>query len=109
MLLQKQALSANDIVVFKTLGGDEVLGKLSAIDDSSVTIARPIALRLHQMPNGQGAVGFEPYMLGLEDDAKVTFKFGALVVQPVKARAELAANYTKATTGIEVPVNKLVV
>jgi hypothetical protein len=108
MLITKQ-VAPNDIVVFKTIGGEEVLGKLISMDGTTLIITRPIALRVHQMQNGQSGVVFEPFMLGSEDEAKVTFWLSSLMILPIKARAELAAQYVKVTTGLEVPVSKLVV
>jgi hypothetical protein len=109
MLVEKQAVKPGDIVVLKTVTGDEVISKLLSLDDTSISLNKPILLKLHFMGNGQGAVGFEPYMLGLDEFGKVTISLSHVVVMPAKARGDLASQYTKATTGLEVPNSKLVI
>lgn len=102
MLITKK-YGANDIVAIKLNSGEEILTKIIEIkDDGTIIATKAFTMVLMQGPSGQGAVSFAPFMIGAEDDAKIELTKDKFIVI-VKARADAAAQYIQATTGIEMP------
>jgi hypothetical protein len=108
MLVTKQKVNVNDIVAMKLISGEEIIAKIIAMDGGEYTLAKPFVQTLHAMPNGQGAVGFAPFMLSLDPHATVTVNTNKLLIEPIKARQDAAAQYIKATSGLDVPPANIV-
>lgn len=102
MLITKK-YSANDIVAIKLNSGEEILTKIVEIkEDGTIVATKAFTMVLMQGAQGQGAVTFAPFMLGADDDAKIELSKDKFIVI-VKARADAAAQYIQATTGLEMP------
>jgi len=83
----------NDIVTLKVLGGDEIIGRLTAVD-GSVTINKP-----HVVMMGQQGFGLVPYIMTAGPDVKVDFK-SEHIFSLVKTYEPVAKEYIKQTSGL---------
>lgn len=95
MLIQTP-YKVNDIVTLKVLGGDEVVGRLTAVEDGFVTVSKP-----HAVMMGQQGFGLVPYIMTAGPDVKVDFKFEH-TLSVVKTYEGVAKEYIKQTSGIMV-------
>ena len=86
----------SDIVTVKILGGDEVVGRLTAIDNGVVTLNKP-----HAVMMGQQGFGLAPYVLTAGPDFKINIK-DEHIVCIVKTFDGVAKEYTKQTSGLMV-------
>jgi hypothetical protein len=85
----------NDTITLKTSAGEEVVARFIAEDPTSITVQKPLAI----MANGQG-LGLGPFAFTIDQDSKVKLnKNGVLFVH--KTESEMAKQYVKSTTGIE--------
>lgn len=95
--------STGEVVVFKLVSGEEVVGKVTDITADAVTITKPILLVAQMMPNGQAALNFAPFMVGAEEAGNYRFNLDRLVCGPMTPRQDISSNYLKATTGLDIP------
>ena len=94
-MLIETPYKVNDIVTLKILGGDEVVGRLIAID-GNVTINKP-----HAVMMGQQGFGLAPYVLTAGPDFKIDVK-DQHIVCIVKTYDPVAKEYIKQTSGLMV-------
>lgn len=111
MLIQKSAASEpnnGDIVTLKLLTGEEIIGKMSAntglFTDGYVVVDKPVVLQVSPTPKGL-AMAFTPVLFAGEENASLKVFKAQIAIGPVKARQEIAAQFIKSTTGLEVPIN----
>jgi hypothetical protein len=103
MLINKANAPAapGDVVCVKLINGEEILAKLVSVDGDDYTITRPVILALVPVGNGQAAVNFAPFSVGLDDSTKLVINFSRMLYRPMLARKDAADQYSKSTTGIE--------
>lgn len=95
MLIQK--LKKDDIVVFRTVGSDEVIGKLIEESDTSYKVSKPLALAMTQ----QG-VGMTAYVIMADPEA--TFEFlKSTIITAVLANKQAKDAYTQSTSKLVTP------
>lgn len=94
-MLIETPYKVGDIVTLKVLGGDEVVGRLAAID-GFVTINKP-----HAVMMGQQGFGLVPYIMTAGPDVKVEFK-SEHIFSIVKTFDGVAKEYIKQTSGLVV-------
>lgn len=92
---------ARDVIAIKFVNGEEILAMFQKQEGDKITVTNPVIMQLVPVGNGQGAVQFAPFMLGVKDDAEYTFSLDKLMIDPIKARADAASQYMKATSSIE--------
>jgi hypothetical protein len=109
MLIEKKdTVAENDVVCFRVLTGEEIIGKLISQDDASVTLTKPIVAQLAMIGPNEARLGFGPFMATIDEDkARVRFERSKLLTDPLKARKDIAAQYTQMTTGLAVPAQGL--
>jgi hypothetical protein len=90
-----------DVLAIKFGTGEEILATLVGTDGTNMTVTKPVIMQLVHAGNGQGAVQFAPFMLGVDDDQEYTFALNTLMIQPIKERKDSASQYLKATSSIE--------
>ncbi len=95
-MLIETPYKVSDIVTLKVLGGDEVVGRLAAIENGTVTINKP-----HAVMMGQQGFGLVPYIMTAGPDVKVEFK-SEHIFSVVKTYKGVAEEYIKQTSGIVV-------
>lgn len=83
-----------DIITIKILGGDEVVGRLTAIEDGCIVVNKP-----HAVMMGQQGFGLAPYVLTAGPDFKINLK-DEHIVCIVKTFEGVAKEYTKQTSGL---------
>lgn len=104
MLIERNdAPAINDIVAFRLISGEEVVGKLVAQSSATLTLTRPVAIAMQMVSPSQAQLSFAPFMTAAADDGRVVFSQTALATQPMHPRRDVMASYIKATAGIEVP------
>ena len=82
-----------DIVTLKVLGGDEIIGRLTAVD-GTITINKP-----HIVMLGREGFGLVPYIMTAGPDVKVDFK-SEHIFSLIKTFEPVAKEYIKQTSGL---------
>lgn len=100
MLLQP-APKATDIVSFRLINGEEIIGKISSINPVTVQISHPIIVLSHVNQNGV-QIGFGPYMVSIPEEQIVTFEIDKMLTRPMISRKDIADQYRSATSSIEI-------
>jgi hypothetical protein len=89
----------NDTVTLKLVSGEEIVGKLVARTIDSVSLAKPVQIRIEPVGPKQVALAFMP-VLGSVHEATIQIPLSALSIRPVKTGDDVARNYLQATTGL---------
>lgn len=95
-MLIETPYKVTDIITIKILGGDEVVGRLAAIEDGCIVVNKP-----HAVMMGQQGFGLAPYVLTAGPDFKINIKYDHIVCI-VKTFKGVADEYIKQTSGIMV-------
>ena len=95
-MLIETPYTVTDIVTVKILGGDEVVGRLAAVDNGVIRLNKP-----HAVMMGQQGFGLAPYVLTAGPDFKINIKYDHIVCI-VKTFEAVAKEYIKQTSGIMV-------
>lgn len=95
-------LEINQVYTFKLTTGEEMVAKVTALDEHYVTVAEPVSVS----PGPQG-MGLIPSLFTADHDQKILINkicvaMVAMTDQPVRVK------YIEATSGIRVPEKKLV-
>jgi hypothetical protein len=104
MLIEKKpTIAVNDTISFRLTTGDEILAKLTAMDDSSITVSKPVIVQMQMVSPTQAGLGFAPFMATADDtSAKYRFERKNIICDPIKPRQDIGLQYIKMTTGIEI-------
>ena len=92
----------NEVVTFKLNSGEEVIGKVVAIDDHYIELAEPLSVA----PNHQG-MGLIPSMFTAEQDKNVVLNTNSVTMYCVTAD-QIRMKYIEATTGIATTSKKII-
>lgn len=94
-----------NVVTLKLVGGEEILGQLSHIDDEFVHIIQPVVMQRIQNPTtGEIIQGFGDWPgLAQPSDEPRRIRLTAVAVMPLPAHEELARQYTANVTGLDLP------
>jgi len=104
MLIEKNmAPKEGDIVAFRLVNGQEVIGRAVVITATSITLYRPLVLDVQMVSPQQAGLAFMPLMMAVDEETRITISLDRMVTNPVKARQDIAANYVRQTTGIAIP------
>lgn len=95
-MLIETPYKVTDIITIKILGGDEVVGRLAAIEDGCIVVNKP-----HAVMMGQQGFGLAPYVLTAGPDFKINIKYDHIVCI-VKTFKGVADEYIKQTSGLMV-------
>ncbi len=106
MLIEKKSVKANDIVTFKLVSGEEIVGKLVSLEFGTLVVNKPIVVAMQMVGPQQASLGFLPFMAAANDDATLTFQPHAYLITPVLAREDVATGYINATSSLVVPSKK---
>lgn len=102
-MLIEAPFKKDDVIVLKTVSGDEVIGKfVEKKSDGSISIRRPLTMNLVMGPGGQGGVAMVPFMVGIEDNATLSFS-KEHVIAVAKAQSAAANGYIQQTSGLTIP------
>ncbi len=100
MLISNKKPALQDVVSLRLMSGEEVIGKMTALDDTTITLSKPIVVQLQMMQTGP-AIAFAPFMLSRDEEDAFTFFLSAIQLTPAKAREDIRLNYIQSTTGID--------
>ncbi len=101
MLLDKSTtVNINDIVSFKLISGEEIVGKLKDRNSDSIFISKPIQINVQPVSQSQMGIVFLPVLASAQDVQSVHIPLSAIAVRPVKSSDDVRDNYIKATTGL---------
>lgn len=105
MLIERKNVVAGDIVIFKLVSGDEIIGKLVGwnTETGTLTINKPIVVAMQMVGPQQAQLGFMPFMAASKDDFSLVFASHSYLAHPVLAREDVAKGYINATSSIAVP------
>lgn len=95
-MLIETPYKVTDIVTVKILGGDEVVGRVVAIENGTITLNNP-----HAVMMAQQGYGLAPYVLTAGPTFKINIK-DEHIVCIVKTYDGVAKEYTKQTSGLMV-------
>ena len=99
MLIEKP-LTSGDIVSFRLISGEEVVGSLRRLTTQGYSISRPVLLAMQQLGPQQAQIAFGPFMASLDEEHPVIFPETSMTIIPVICRADIANNYRRITTGL---------
>jgi len=95
MLINKSSkIEAGDLVTFKLVNGDEIVGTVDNIDGTDYLVSNPMTV----VPSQKG-VGLFPSLMTGKDKSVVTLK-AQHVMMAALTTDELKPHYTQMTTGI---------
>jgi hypothetical protein len=92
MIIKKYNIG--EIYTLKLITGEEVISKLSAVDETGYTIVRPLVLSM----TGQG-VAMTPFLFTAEIKGEITIPKNA-VIAIASTDKQTAGQYIQGTTGI---------
>jgi hypothetical protein len=97
------------IVTCKLQNGQEVVGKVSAIDTMNLTLVKPLLLDLTMdQRTGQVSIGMTPgFLLGADWEQAVTINRSHITAM-LPAATAIKNNYLTSTTGLTMPGSGLV-
>lgn len=90
---------SNNIVVIKTVAGEEIISSLDSLLDGRKVLTKPRVLQLMQHPSGI-QVGFIPFIIS-NPDAKCELN-DSYIATIVPATKEIEDAYLRNTSGIEI-------
>lgn len=100
MLIEKQ-IEQHDIVTIKFVTGEEIIAKVAALDDKTVTVVKPLVMTLsmdHQ--TGRPAIQMMPFFtLGGKTDGKITLQRQHMLVL-ILSNEEAKAGYIHNTSSL---------
>lgn len=89
-------MNTTDIVTFKLISGDEVIGKEVERTNDWILIHNPLIVA----PNGQSGLVFIPAMFSAAPTTPIPFLFNGMAVYPVEAGSEFSKVYVEKTSGL---------
>ena len=97
MLISNNAYAKGDIVAFKLVNGDEILGEFTEYSTAGWMLKKPCAI----VPSPQG-IGLVQYMFvgGMDKPMELQQQH---VMMHAESIPEIRAHYIKTTTGIDTP------
>ena len=102
-MLIEAPFKKDDVVVLKTVSGDEVIGRfVEKKSDGTIVLRKALVMNLIMGQNGQGGVAMVPFMVGADETASLPFT-PQHVITSASAQKAAAAGYIQQTTGIAVP------
>lgn len=108
MLIDKKDL-VGGVAALRLTTGEEIVGKVVEQTAHAISVTKPVLLQMQMVSQTQAGIGFAPFMVGVDEDNVFVIPLDKLVVAPMRARKDIVANYTKATTGLQIPGAGLVV
>lgn len=103
MLIEKKTISVGDIVTFRIISGEEIVGKYLGDDAGGTRINKPVIIAMQMVGPQQASLGFLPFMAAAGDDFTLSFPSHSLIAAPIKARDDVAGGYKNATSSIVQP------
>lgn len=102
MLIEKK-ITTNDVVSFRILTGEEIIGKCIEITDRTITLSKPIIAQIQMVAPNQAGITFGPFMATADEETtKFKFDLEKIITYPIKPREDIKNQYIKMTSGIEV-------
>jgi len=95
MLITDQRYGVGDIVTFKLVNGDEVIGRIVEDTETAFVVASPCTV----VPSQQG-LGLIQSLFSAETDVKVNLS-KSHVMMSAESLAQMRSHYIKTTTGID--------
>lgn len=100
---KKEILKEGTVISFRLINGEEIIAKLVSYDGKTIVVTKPIVAAIQMVSANQAGLSFGPFMASTNDDtSKFTFEQSMVLSHPLITRQDIAANYIKMTTGIEV-------
>lgn len=107
MLIENKSLSVNDIATVRLTSGEEIVGRVTAIRDDSISLTKPVHVLARMVQGEDGAVAaqiqFAPFMYSVAESSSFEFNHAKLSLTPIKSNPDVAASYRSATSEIVQP------
>jgi len=109
MLIEK-SLSVNDVACFKLSNGDEIIARITDINEKMVSVSKPMLMVLSQNPRtGEPGIQMAPFwIMGGDPESKYPIVRDHVVCM-VKANSEALKGYTAHTSSLAIPGSGLIV
>lgn len=95
-MLKEKKYKKGDVVTIKLISGEELLGSFREETESHLTVANPSVLGA----DAKGGMGLFPWIISAKNDL-VSIKHSTIATT-AETSTEIADNFTKATSGIEI-------
>lgn len=96
MLKQKSFFEEGEVVAFRLVTGDEIIGEAVEVADDTIAIKKPCTLAV----DPQGGVGLTPAAMLANPEKPVTY-FRNQILAVMDAREDAVKAYTQFATGIQ--------
>lgn len=96
-MLIKTTYTANDIVTIALMSGQEVLGKFTSEDDTTIVLNQPLTIAF-----GQQGAAFQTFTVSGDASGDVAFRQDK-IVSVLKTNNETTEAYKSATSSIVLP------
>jgi hypothetical protein len=84
MLITKSTISAGDIVTFKLVTTEEIIAKVVAVNETTISIEKPLLLQLSMDPtSGQPSVQMLPFWVLSAETPKLDLQKSHIMVMAV--------------------------
>jgi hypothetical protein len=101
MLINKTSVSVGDTVSFRLNTGEEIIAKLTASDETALTVSKPVVAQMQMIAPNQAGLAFAPFMATADEDTtKFRIERSRLVCDPILPRKDISAKYLEMTTGL---------
>jgi hypothetical protein len=101
MLIQKKfEANIGDVVTVRLITGDEVVGRITATDATSVSITKPVMIIPQMTNDGKVRLQMVPFNVSTDEADEYRIETSKTLLPPMKPRKEVSDNYLAATTGI---------
>lgn len=84
------------IVTFKLISGDEIIGEETARDENTISIKTPLMI----VPAPQNNLAFMPAAFTAAPGQPLTFTFSSMSILPFSTNAEFTKVYIEKTSGL---------
>ena len=101
--LNNSKIQIGEVYTFKLVTGEEVLGKVEQIDESSVVLVSPM-----QLASSAQGVGLAPAFYTAADHPTATYQMTAFIAY-FEPSDQFRTAYSSAVTGMQLPSKKIII
>lgn len=97
----KSRTNAGDIIAFRLVSGEEVVGKFMETNGSSIVVSKPHMIQLVRVSASEAMPQLLPIMISAAAGAAVTFSLANMTVEPMGVSADMVSAYTQSTSSLD--------
>lgn len=103
-MLIKSPIAEKSVISFRLVTGETLLARFVRKDEKTLVITRPVVANPVQNEQGYG-IFYSPFCATVDEDQDFSIPMSAILIEPMRPRAELEQSYIKMTTGLDIPIS----